>query len=145
MATLAQVKAAVRARLDANFTAIPVRYQREDTEPPRDIDGRPQPFVFVEFDLDGPEYAGFGGGRGANLQRVTGDILAHVMVPVGWGDADADGWGETIAALFRSYRDSSDLFSCFAAEPIPGTGKTEDGSYAHAVMVVIDMHYDKVG
>jgi hypothetical protein len=139
MATLAQAKAAVRARFDAGFTAIPVRYQREDTILP----DQPEPFVFVEFDLDPPEYAGFGNGRGGNLQRVTGEILAHVLVPVGWGDADADGWGEQIAALFRSYRD--DTISCFAAEPLPMTGKTEDGSYAHAVTVVIDIQYDKVG
>ena len=147
MATVAQVDAAIRARIAANYAATAVRYHNEDAALP----DAPAPFVFVELDLDPPFYAGFGGGRGANLQRVTGEMLAHVMVPVGWGTADGFAWGEQIAALFRSYRDAD--ISCFEATVLsggPGSDISVAGlggpvdDYVYAVAEV-SMFFDLVG
>lgn len=139
MATLADVHAAVKARIAANFTAIAVRYANENNQLP----DTPAPFVFVEIDLDPSFNAAYGGGRGQNRHRTTGELLAHFMWPVGWGVEDAFAKAEEFAALFRNYRDST--MSCFAGGPMPGTGKTEDGSYSHCATVAVDLFFDLIG
>jgi len=138
MTTAAQAQAAIRTRLEAQFTAIPLNWPNETFIVP----DTPAAFAHIEFLTDPAFVAGFGGGRFANLWRQTGRIEAHVLVPVASGLATALAHAESIAAVFRSYRDAD--LSCFAAWVEPGTRSGENGNYwtAHAI---VDLHFDAIG
>lgn len=144
MTTVAEAQTAIRSRAEANFTAYPWRWKNE-TAPLPDA---PAAFVYGELIVEDSAFAGFGGGRGANLQRTTGRFEAHVMVPVGIPDSGAaldaalDN-AEAIAAVFRSYRDSA--ISCFAAEVFPVSGTDESGNYNYVATVIVDLQFDKIG
>lgn len=146
MTTLTEAKAAIRARLEANFTAIALRWPNEGET----IPDEPAPFAFTEVIAEDAFYAGFGGGRGANLQRTPGRIECHILAARGTGTEDGEGWAEDICALFRSYRDGT--ISCFAAEvfpPLEGPpftgGAAGSGNYKHVATAVIDFHFDRTG
>lgn len=134
------VSASVRARLEANFTAAPLRWQNETAPLPDE----PAAFVFVEpCIVEGHGFVALGGGSGQNLQRTEGRIEAHVMVPVGWGVGDGLAWARQIAAVFRS-QTFSDVH-CWAAQAYPASEKTEDGSYARIATVIVDLWFDQPG
>lgn len=140
MTTIAQASAAVRARLEANFTAATLHWQNEDNILP----DTPEAFVFVEpVIVEGHEFIAFGGGQGGNLQLTEGRFEAQVMVPLGTGVASGLAWAEEIATVFRS-QTFSDV-SCWAAQAYPGSGRTEDGSYAHVATVIVDLHFYMTG
>lgn len=139
MTTLAQAQAAIRSRLEANYTATPLRWKNEDTPPP----DTPVAFVHVEVIVERSYFAAFGGGRFANLQRTECRIEAHVLVPVGTGVNTGLTNAEAIAAVFRSYRDTD--ISCFAAQAFPESGHSQDGSYDHVATVIVDFHFDLTG
>src|SRR5262245_52697173 len=126
MATMAQVQAAIRARLEANFLALPLRWKGETTPLP----DTPAAHVLVEILVDGHSFVAYGGGRGGNLQRTEGVIAAHVMIPLAvTGVGTGYDHAEAICAVFRGFRDASDLYSCFSAEVIPIGQRSEDGNY----------------
>lgn len=140
--------AVIRARLEAAALPWPLRWQGEDAPALPDT---PAAFVFVDFVVDRGQFVAFGGGRFNNLQRNTASIVLYVFVPNGEGMASATDKAETLAALFRSYRDAD--ISCFAASVIPGgpgsvmrppgTDSEVDNYYFAAVDV--DMHFDTIG
>jgi len=140
--TVAQAQAAIRTRLEANFTAIPLSWPNEAFVVP----DAPAAFAQIEFLTDPASLAGLGGGRFANLWRQTGRIEAHILVPSpqlsGAGLTAALDYAEQIAAVFRSYRDAD--LSCFAAWVEPGTRDGENGNYwtAHAI---VELHFDAIG
>jgi hypothetical protein len=139
MPTVAAVQSAIRTRLEANFTALPLRWQNEHAPLPDDPTG----FVHVEIDLRLPNFVAFGGGRGQNLQRVFGEINAHVLMPAGTGLAIGLQHAESICAVFRGLR--VDDISYDAASPLPGTGTVTDGNYAHAAEAYISLYFDSLG
>lgn len=139
MTTVAAVQAAMRATLEAGFTAAPLRFKNE----PAPLPDEPAPFVYVELAVEDHDFIAFGGGRGGNLQRTTGRIEAHVLVPVGTGVASGLLWAEAIAALFRGRR--IDGVSYGSAEALPGAGRSDDGNYDLAAIVEIDLFFDKTG
>lgn len=139
--------AAIQARANSEI-ALPKYWQDENNN---DLPDTPTPFVYFEWITERAELAGFGGGRGANLYRNTGELVGYVFIPVGWGLAEGLSRAETVAAAFRSYRD--DYISCFGAsvEPlgrgadmIPPGLSSAVGNYT-VVMVLCEMHYDLIG
>lgn len=144
MTTVAEAQTAIRARAEADFSAYPLRWKNE----PSPLQETPAGLVYVELIVEDSSFVAFGGGRGANLQRSTGRIEAHFMLPRGIPDSGAaldtalDN-AEAFAALFRSYRDAT--ISCFAAEVYPMSGKTMDGNYDHVATVIINLQFDKTG
>ena len=148
--TASQALAAVRARLDAGSLAFPLRWQGEDGGALPDT---PATFAFIVFNNDGSGRGptAYGGGRGANLYRNQAIVEAYVFSPNGEGLAVAMDAAETLAALLRSYRDSS--ISCFAADVIPvGEGSkiappglaSEVSNYQCAV-AEIALTFDQIG
>lgn len=140
MTTVAQAQAAIRSRLEANpITGLALRWPNETAALP----GEPAPFAYVELLVDDAAIVGFGGGRHANLHRTTGRIEAQVLIPTGTAVADGLAYGESIATLFRSYRDAD--LNCFAAEVWPEAGASDDGNYMHVAVVIVELHFDKIG
>lgn len=116
----------IKARLEANVpndskgTPVFFRWQNEDEDSlgRKALPDAPRPFIYTEFLADPAAIASFGGGRGANRYRHPARIDCYIFVPRGWGLAEATTIAETVAALFRSYRDSD--ISCFEATVYPG-------------------------
>ena len=138
MPTFPEVRASVASRLETALPAVDFRYPNGDLTLP----DTPVAYVYVEISLDAPEIVGFGGGRGSNLQRTTGAVEAHVMVPANGQGADAaDALAESICAVFRGTR--IDGVSCFSAQVDPVGGATEDGVYAHPVTAIAYIQFDQ--
>jgi len=149
MSNASQVYDAIRARLAAN-TTLPLRFQNED---PPTLEDRPATFVYVTLDIDRGRMVGFGGGATKNLYRSQCALTLYVFVPRGEGFKSAMDKAETLALIFRSYRDPTDLFMATAASPIPGGSgsviappgvDSEVDNYFWAA-VDIDLHFDQVG
>jgi hypothetical protein len=139
MPTIAEVKSAIEARLSANFSAAPLRF-KGDTSP---LPNEPAAFIYVELTIDAFDFIAFGGGRGQNLQRSEGEILAHVLIPVGSSIATGLEWAEQIAAVFRGQR--VDDISYGAAEGMPASGRSEDGNYEYVATCIVQLHFEKLG
>jgi hypothetical protein len=138
MPTFADIRAAVKTRLEAALPTTRFTYPNGDVTLPDEA----ATFVYVEVLADRPEIVGFGGGLGQNLQRTTGRIEAHVMVPSGGGTEEADDLAEDICAVFRGTR--TDGLDCiYGAQVIPQEGKTEDGVYAHVCSAAIEFSFDQ--
>lgn len=148
--TASQAIAAVRARLEAGGITFPLRWQGEDAPALPDT---PSTFAFIVFNNSGSGRgpAAFGGGAGQNLYRNQAVVEAFVFAPRGQGLSVATDGAEVIAALLRSYRDSS--ISCFSADVIPvGEGSqitppglaSEVSNYQCAV-AEIALHFDQIG
>lgn len=139
MTTVAEVQSAIRARAEANFMAVPLRFKNEDALLP-DV---PTAFAFVELIIEDHGLVAFGGGAGANMQRTSGRIEAQFLVPIGTGADDGLTDAETFAAVFRAKSLSGITYR--GAEVYPGAGKSDDGSYDLAATVIIDLHFYKTG
>lgn len=139
MPTVAAVQSAIRTRLEANFTALPLRWLNEHAPLPDDPTG----FVHVDIVMDPPQFIAHGGGRGFNLQRVTGAIAARVLMPSGTGMNAGEVHAESICAVFRGLR--VDDISYGAASPIPGDASIEDGNYANVATALIEFYFDSLG
>lgn len=136
----------IRNRIAVNITT-PVLWQGEDNT----VADEPAPFYFVEFVSEPAALVSFGGGRSSNRYRHPVRINAHAFVPQGWGVRPAMDLAETMAALFRSYRDTD--ISCLEATVHPlGHGSeikppglsSEVGNYFVAV-AEISLHFDLIG
>jgi hypothetical protein len=148
MSTFAQVVASLKARAASQITMLPV-YWDKDQAPT--LPDEPVPFAFLMIETDPARFVAFGGGRGANLQRVHGELVLLVFVPRDWGLEQHAAYGEHVAAAFRSYRDQH--VSCFAAAPQPAVDgsslkppgmESEVTNYACTV-VAVPFSYDQVG
>lgn len=140
MPTVAEVQDDVRTRMEAGFTALPLRWANE-TEP---LPDEPTGFVFVELITEPARWVAYGGGRGGNTQRTEGRVEAHVMMPVGTGVKIGQQHAESICDIFRGVR-TSDGISYGAAEVINGAGRTEDGNYCSVAVAEIPLFFDKTG
>jgi len=115
MTTTTQAYAAIRDRLESQITAVPLRWQNEDSNP---LEDSPTSFIYVEFLTERAFIASYGGGRGSNRYRNVARVDAYVFVPRGVGLSVATDLAETVAAALRSYR-TADV-SCFDASTRPG-------------------------
>lgn len=139
--------------VDSRSAIVPFRWQNENADSlgNAELPSVPSPFVYCEFTTSRGRIAEYGGGRGRNVYRSAAWIVAYVFVPKGNGLDEAEMIAEQIAALFRSYRDSS--ISCFDATVQPGGDGTDlkppglssvVGSYFYAVTEV-SLHFDQIG
>lgn len=78
----------------------------------------PQPFAFILFDASRASVIEVGGGRGANRHRNPGIAAIYLFVPQDWTLKVATDLAESIATLFRSYRQNG--VSCESATVYPG-------------------------
>jgi hypothetical protein len=120
MTTASEAYGILRGILEGAAGLPPLRWPNEDEDSTGAIalPDTPAPFLYSEFYLDTGDMAGFGGGRGANLYRNAAWFDVFCFVPKGWGLAPATDTAETVAALFRSYRDAK--LTVFLATVRPG-------------------------
>lgn len=153
MTTASAAYTVLRNRLAAN-TSLPIRWRGDDTDSAGsgDLPDTPTTFLFCWFEPMPAVIAGFGGGRGANLYRNQALLNIFVFVPRGDGsETVALDHGETIAAIFRSFRDSD--VSCFGASVLsggPGSDiappglRSEVNLYSFA-LIEVELHFDQTG
>lgn len=124
MGSYAAAKAAVRTRLDANWTTTRIAYQNEvpaSPWPPTTGSAGSMtfaPWVFLE--ISNLPARIHGAGKPGSIVTVTpGFILVHVFVPRGSGDATATQYAETIGEIFRNakFYDAGD--GCYARSWTP--------------------------
>lgn len=94
---LSAVTAAVKARLDANWTRCPVRgLNARDGDTPADNGA----FLVVQYPVASADQISIGA-PGANVWRDEGVIRFVLSVETGSGTETALAWVDEIAALFR--------------------------------------------
>lgn len=97
-------KAAIRARLEANWSTTRITYQNEtpaEPWPPMDVNAVLQSWVNLEIIGTGHWIVGIGV-PGNRVWRYDGDILVHVFTPVGSGLDLGDKYANQIGEIFRA-------------------------------------------
>ncbi len=130
-ATYAGAKLAVRARLEANWTATRIAYKNETPAapwPPVGGSGMPAPWVLLEI-------AGRGGRifaqgvRGNHLWHYERTILVHVFVPKGAGDDLATQYAEQIGEIYRAAQFYDDVTpGAYVRTLTPSVDEDDDGT-----------------
>lgn len=123
---------AARERFSDNWTTTAILYQNEDIQRPKDGEGRPLPFVYLEI-IGGNDEQMSIGSPGENTFRRTGLIFAHVFVPVGSGDLRSAGWCHQIGNIFRGqtidFIGGGGSLSCWGADIGGAARDAENGLY----------------
>lgn len=104
MSDYAGAKAAIRARLVANWPTTQITYQNEQPAaawPPVDGDGLLVPWVHLEIVTSRSGMHG-AGKPGSQVWLTDGLILVHVFVPQGTGDALATEYANAVGEIFRA-------------------------------------------
>jgi hypothetical protein len=111
MPDYAGAKAAIRARLAANWATTPITYQNEPPRgqnddppapwPPRDGDGFPLSWVNLEIAGTGSRIVGQGT-PGNHVWRYDGIIYVHVFTPINTGIELGDQYAVAIGEIFRA-------------------------------------------
>lgn len=150
MTTMSDAHAAIKTRIEANKPAAvtALRWQNEDGDA---LPNTPAPFLYIEIDSDGQSLVAFGGGIGANLWRNQARVDCYAFVPRGEGLKEATDLAETMAALFRGYRDGD--LQCFDASVYPlgaGTnikppGLSSEVDNYYVAVAEIALHFDQLG
>jgi hypothetical protein len=129
VADYAGAKAAIRSRLEANWTTTRITFQNEtpaDPWPPKRANGSPAPWVNLEIISTGGGIWTFGtdGNRG---WRYDGFINVHVFVPTGEGIELADQYAVTIGEIFRAAKFYDDGNGNYIRTLSPEIGGGESG------------------
>lgn len=153
MTTTSEVYTILRGRLEASNSLPPLRWQAEDEDSTGmvPLPDTPAPFIYTEFITESAELVSFGGGRYQNRYRVPGRLEIYCFVPKGWGLIYSTDIAETVAGLFRSYRDAS--VSCFGCTVYPGgdgatlapPGLPSEVSNYNWSSVDVDLFFDQIG
>lgn len=127
MADYAGAVAAIKARLAANWTTTPIRYQndRDPPEwPPTDPNsGLVTPWLFLEV-ISNQSSIRAAGVPGDNIWLTEGHILIHVVTPIGDGAELAQQYAVAAGEIFRAatfYNDGQGSKVLSGVNPAPRT------------------------
>ncbi len=98
MADFTTYTAALRARLIAEFTALPLYWPNDDRTPT--LEAAPNGFVYSEIEVRDEEPASLGP-NGQRSHRDYGEFRIYVYVPRGSLAGTAEGYAEQIRAAFK--------------------------------------------
>lgn len=133
----AAVEAAVKARLEANFSHCPRLYPNENTQPPADA----APFLLVQYPVANDEQISVGA-PGANVYREEGTIRFVLAIPRGRGTSPWNGWLDEIRALFRGQKFSG--INTWAPTSAVIDDRSDDGNY-WSLSSSIPYYFDSLG
>lgn len=138
MGSLAGAKAAIRQRIEENWSTTRITYQNETPEkpwPPIELDpAAPDfpilvPWVHLEIATLRNEMRG-AGKPGSQVWVADGFIYAHVFVPAGTGDQLASQYADQIGEIYRGalFYDNGDgcYVRCWAPRSDEGGNATTD-------------------
>ena len=148
MADYAGAAAAMRQRLTANFTAIPVAMQNmappANPWPPIDpATGNPAPWAFMEV-LPTTSAAYATGVPGDQTYRYLGLIHVHVFVPVDAGSEIAEGYAVAAGEVFRNqkfYDNGAGDYVRTLAPDIDGGGSDADQGNTWRITMTVPFEY----
>lgn len=132
--SMTDAKAAIRAKLEAEWQATPIAWPNEGFDRPTQ-----EPWVYVEILGGGSESTVFGS-DGKRVARDDGIIFAHVFVPVGTGEAVATEYAVQLGEIFRVKR----FNGISTGAPSVGVGEQgdDDGLYWRvSVSIPFSIHY----
>lgn len=132
----ANVIAAFRDRLDANWTRCAVKNDNNTTQTPPAA-----PFIEVLFLVSNAQQMSVGA-PGANLWREEGGCLLVLNVERGTGAAVWAPWIDEIAAIFRGK--NFDGVQTFAPTSAEFENDNEDGNF-YRIGVAVPYTYDIIG
>lgn len=146
MSDYAGAVAAIRARLEANWTTTPIAFQNEappEPWPPVADDGSTRPWVFLEVIGTLSEVHAFGA-TGGKVWRYLGLIHVHVIVPLGVGAPLAQQYAVSIGEIFRGakFYDNGDGDYVRSWSPqTDGGGSDADNGNFWRVTMTCDFEY----
>lgn len=149
MADYAGAELAIRARLEANWTANRITFQNEtpaDPWPPVDGDGILLPWVNLEIECFNSEI--FGQGRpGNHVYRYDGLIQVHVFTPIGTGPEVGKQIAVDIGEIFRRKKFYDDTPGCCVRteDPYPegGNSSSDDGAWFGTTMTCAFVYWHR--
>lgn len=94
--SMTEARAAIRTRIEQNWTATPVAFWGEDYDPPKN-----RPWVLVERDAVPASESSIYGSVGKRVAQDPGLIIAHCFVPKRTGDDRAYEIAQAFGELFR--------------------------------------------
>lgn len=120
---VASVTAAVRQRLNANWTTTPIAWENVPFDPktPGGIFPADGPWIYCEIVFAGSAQASLGS-PGSNRFRHVGLIFIHIFVPVNGGTKKAYEYADQLADIFRAQEFSGVL----CRSPVIGRGEKSD-------------------
>lgn len=138
----AQAWDALRARLEANYTALPLRFQNETAAPIPSGS-----LVFVALDLGPQGIKSFGGGRGNTRWTTAGLLECYVLAEKGAGLANALSEAESIAAIFRAKTFGGVHCRGASIDPqaLAPQGAVDLPGQYHVCAAIVDFHFDQLG
>lgn len=120
------VFSAVKAFLDAEWTATSLCYENETFDLPQP----PAAFVLVEMYADFDQQITIGtGSPTTEVWRESGAVLLHVMVPTGTGSLTARQHATALADLFRGRLLAGETIRFYDLSIGLGGPGSEDGTY----------------
>lgn len=133
MSDYAGAKAAIRARLEANWTTTRITYENEVPDapwPPVDADPDfPALLPWVHLEVAALQTRQRGAGvPGSQIWVTDGFIYVHVFVPANSAIETADQYAVTIGEIFRAkvFYNAGD--GCYVRTWAPNVGRGEPGS-----------------
>lgn len=138
MADYAGALAAIRSRLEANWTATPITFQNENQDPPSGD-------AWINLEVVG---TGSGimttGKAGDRAWAYDGLIHAHVFVPFGWGAAPAFEHAVALGEIFRAakfYDETAGHCVRTLSPMVDGGGSGDDDGNWFRVTMSIEFTY----
>lgn len=136
--------AAIRERLQANWTTTPIAFQNERfTHPTDPISGEGAPWVYLEVIGNYSELRG-AGTPGDNIWCYDGHILIHVFVPVNSGVELAQQLAVAAGEIFRAagfYNDGQGSIVRSWSPQTDGGGISDDDGNWFRVTCTIPFEY----
>jgi hypothetical protein len=142
MSHYADLKAAIRQRLVANWTTTPLLFENVEEEQIKTNGQMPDSFVACETLPLMQEQKDLGGGN-IRGYRTRGIIKIYIFTPAGDGDGLGMEYADTIAAIFRGK--TFDGVVCYAPSiRDSGADKSDAEGRYWRITLGVEFYYDQV-
>lgn len=127
--SMTEARAAIRARIEANWTTTPIAWFGEDFDPPEQA-----PWILVERDAIPSSQSSVYGSSGKRVVQDPGMIIGHVFYPRGAGDDGAYVIAQAFGELFRTQKVGPAQTDAPTMAPVEDG--TEDGDWLRVSVTI---------